>query len=95
MSVMISDDMWADLCAYFLDNDIGDDVAKLLWDEIVAEIHSKLASMHRRQLFTNYRTAASEDERNVARTAYLDAAGVRDSFRSTQPPPEPPSTLSS
>ncbi len=44
-------------------------------------LENKLDSMVKRQLYTTYKTAPTEDERERARKEYLDHIGMRDSFR--------------
>lgn len=49
--------------------------------EIEKALNEKLDSMVKRQLYTAYKTAATEEEREKARLKYLDMKGVTESFR--------------
>ncbi len=50
-------------------------------DEIRRGLEKKLDSMVRHELYTKYKTAPTEEEREKARKEYLDKRGVPDSFR--------------
>ena len=54
-------------------------------DEVLPEIkkglEDKLEAMVRRDLFTKYKTASTEEEREKARQEYLDKVGVHRNFR--------------
>lgn len=49
--------------------------------EIEKGLAQKLDAMVRRQLYTQYKTASTEEEREQARKEYLDKRGVADNFR--------------
>ena len=49
--------------------------------EIRRGLEKKLDSMVRHELYTKYKTAPTEEEREKARKEYLDKRGVPDSFR--------------
>lgn len=54
-------------------------------DEVLPEIkkglENKLEAMVRRDLYTKYKTALTEEEREKARQEYLDKVGVHRDFR--------------
>jgi len=54
-------------------------------DEVLPEIkkglEDKLEAMVRRDLYTKYKTASTEEEREKARQEYLDKVGVHRDFR--------------
>ncbi len=50
-------------------------------NEIEKELQKKLDSMIMRELYTEYKTASSEELKEKARQEYLDKRGVLDSFR--------------
>ena len=54
-------------------------------DEVLPEIkkglEDKLEAMTRRDLYTKYKTAPTEEEREKARQEYLDKVGVHRDFR--------------
>ena len=54
-------------------------------DDVLSEIkkglEEKLEAMVRRDLYTKYKTAPTEEEKEKARKEYLDRRGVPESFR--------------
>ena len=54
-------------------------------DEVLPELkkglEDKLEAMVRRDLYTKYKTASTEEEREKARQEYLDKVGVHRDFR--------------
>ena len=48
---------------------------------IKAAMDSKIDRMVAHEYYTNYKTAASPEERERARQAYLDSVGIPQSFR--------------
>lgn len=50
-------------------------------EEIKKELSSKLDSMIKRQIYTRYKTAPTEEEREKARLEYLDKVGISTEFR--------------
>ena len=49
--------------------------------EIEKALMEKLDSMVKRQLYTTFKTAPTEEEREKARQEYLDKCGIPESFR--------------
>ena len=49
--------------------------------EIKKDLEKKLDALVMRELYTKYKTAPSEEEREKARREYLDKRGVPESFR--------------
>ena len=49
--------------------------------EIKKGLEEKLEAMVRRDLYTKYKTAPTEEEKEKARKEYLDRRGVPESFR--------------
>lgn len=50
-------------------------------DEIKIGLHEKLDAMERNQLYTKYKIAKSEEEKEQAMKKYLDKRGISESFR--------------
>lgn len=73
--VQISQELFFSLMKYFL---IGQEE---LLPEIQKGLEQKLDSLVMRELYTKYKTAPTEEEREKARREYLDKRGVPDSFR--------------
>ena len=74
-NVQISQELFMNLVKYFY---LGMDE---YYPEIQKWIESKIDSMMRRELYTKYKTAPTENEREEARKKYLDEIGVPESFR--------------
>ena len=49
--------------------------------EIEKALTEKLDSMVKRQLYTTFKTAPTEEEREKARQEYLDKCGMHEDFR--------------
>lgn len=74
-NVQIPQELFFALMKYFL---IGQEE---LLPEIQKGLEQKLDSLVMRELYTKYKTAPTEEEREKARREYLDKRGVPDSFR--------------
>ena len=55
-------------------------------EEIRQGLEQKLDAMMNRQLYSRYKTAPTEEEREQARQEYLDRRGVPQRYRWTTPP---------
>ena len=74
-SVNISIVLFFYLYDYFI---YGDESKR---DEITARLNEKMDRMHRHKLYSDSRTADTEEEREAARNKYLDLAGIPDDYR--------------
>ncbi len=74
-NVMISEKLFILLARYFLFDSYETE------GEIKRELNKKLDAISMRMLYTDYKTAPTEEEREKARQKYLDERGVPDSFR--------------
>lgn len=81
-SVQIPYELFVDLVLYHL-NDEDD-----FQDDIRQGLSQKLDAMLNRQLYSQYKTAPTEEQREQARQEYLDRRGVPQSYRWTVPPRE-------
>ena len=79
-SVQIPYELFVDLAHYHL-NDEDD-----FQDDIRRGLSQKLDAMLNRQLYSQYKTAPTEEQREQARQEYLDRRGVPQSYRWTVPP---------
>lgn len=79
-SVQISYELFVDLVLYHL-NDEDD-----FQDDIRQGLSQKLDAMLNRQLYSQYKTAPTEEQREQARQEYLDRRGVPQSYRWTVSP---------
>ena len=74
-NVQISQELFFLLVRYFL---VGQEETKV---EIVKALEKKVDALVMRELYTQYKTAPTEEEKEKARREYLDKRGVPDSFR--------------
>lgn len=50
-------------------------------NEIKKELEQKVDSLSKREIYTKYKTAHSEEEREKARQEYLEKVGIPEAFR--------------
>lgn len=74
-NIQISEDLFFLLIKYHL-ADIDD-----VLPEIQKRLKEKLELLVKRELYTRYKTAKTECEREEARKAYLDKVGMHKNFR--------------
>lgn len=79
-SVQIPYDLFVDLVLYRLNGEDDFD------EEIRQGLEQKLDAMLNRQLYSQYKTAQTEEQREQARQEYLDRRGVLESHRWTASP---------
>ena len=79
-NIQIPYELFVDLVLYHL-NDEED-----FQDDIRRGLSQKLDAMLNRQLYSQYKTAPSEEQREQARQEYLDRRGGPQSYRWTVPP---------
>ena len=79
-NIQIPYELFVDLALYHL-NDEED-----FRDDIRRGLSQKLDAMLNRQLYSQYKTAPTEEQREQARQEYLDRRGVPQSYRWTVPP---------
>ena len=82
-SIQIKQELFIKLIQYFYSEEIGYDNEELfdLEREIKSELQKKLDKVSMLSYYTAYKTAQTEQEREVARKKYLDERGVPESFR--------------
>lgn len=73
--VQISQELFFSIMKYFLLDE------EELLPEIQKGLEQKLDALVMRELYTKYKTAPTEQEKEEARRKYLDKRGVPDSFR--------------
>ena len=73
-------DLFVDLVLYHLNSENDFD------EEIRQGLEQKLDAILNRQLYSQYKTAPTEEEREQARQEYLARRGVPQSYRWTTPP---------
>ena len=73
--VQISKDLFLLLIKYHIFECYNDE------EKIIAELKEKYDSIINRNLYTKYKTAPTEEEKEKARQEYLDRKGIHSSFR--------------
>ena len=79
-SVQIPYELFVDLVLYHLNGE--DDFDEEIWQGL----EQKLDAMLNRQLYSQYKTAPTEEPREQARQEYLDRRGVPQNYRWTTSP---------
>ena len=74
-NVQISQELFFDLVRFHLLE------TEELLPEIQKGLEAKLEAMAKRELYTKYKTALTEEEREQARKEYLDKVGIHRDFR--------------
>jgi len=77
-SVTIPVDLWERLAVYVLDEDTQTE-SNRQW--LIQQIEAKLDRDLNHDLYTQYKTAPTEEQREKARKEYLDNIGMRQGFR--------------
>lgn len=90
-NVQIPQDLLYDLFRYFLTEE-PDDEHDYTREAIITALEAKLEALVRHDLYTQSKTAATAQDRETARQAYLDRVGMRQSYRWPEgyKPEEPP-----
>ena len=73
--VQISEDLFLLLIQYHIFECYNEE------EKIVEELQQKFDSIINRNLYTKYKTAPTEEEKEKARQEYLDRKGIHSSFR--------------
>ena len=76
--VQIPENLMAKLISYFL---ILDQPTEELHEAIVKQLDQKVDSLINHDLYTKYKTGATEQEREKARKEYLDRIGIHPDWR--------------
>lgn len=74
-NVQISEELFVTIMRYFMLEQVE------LLPQIKQGLEKKLDAMVTRELYTKYKTAPTEEEKEKARKEYLDRRGVPESFR--------------
>lgn len=74
-NVQISEELFVAIMRYFMLEQVE------MAPRIKKGLEKKLDALVMRELYTKYKTAPSEEEREKARREYLDKRGVPESFR--------------
>ena len=80
-NVQIPESLFNDIIRYYVIISEGGEVPEELDKRVFDGLIDKLQKMADRELYTAYKTAPTEEEREKARKNYLDSKGIPDSFR--------------
>ncbi|MEE1250946.1 MAG: complexin-2 [Lachnospiraceae bacterium] len=80
-NIQISEKLFYDIARYVILTDEDEVPSAELRNNVIDGITDKLQKIADRELYTQYKTAQSEEEREKARQAYLESKGIPDNFR--------------
>lgn len=80
-NIQIPETLFYDILRYYLISSNGGDVPKDLDKTVFEGLSDKVQKIIDRELYTKYKTAPTEEEREMARQKYLDSKGIPESFR--------------
>ena len=80
-NIQIPETLFYDILRYYLISSNGGDVPKDLDKTVFEGLSDKVQKIIDRELYTKYKTAPTEEEREKARKKYLDSKGIPESFR--------------
>lgn len=80
-NIQIPESLFYDIIRYYIitseGGEVPEDLDKRVFDGLTDKIQKKID----RDLYTAYKTAPTEEEREKARQKYLDSKGIPESFR--------------
>lgn len=79
--VQIDETLFYDILRYVVATDEGQEVPIELRNRVIDGLADKCKKISDRELYTAYKTAPTEEEREKARQKYLDSKGIPESFR--------------
>ena len=80
-NIQIPEALFYDILRYYIISSKGEDVPEELDKRVFNGLTDKIQKMTDRELYTAYKTAPTEEEREKARQKYLDSKGIAESFR--------------
>ena len=75
---MVEIGLFADMVQYIIDHADPDDYE---YTQIMSRVQNKVNTLVRHDLYTQYKTCATSEERAAAREKYLDAIGLRGALK--------------
>lgn len=81
--IQIDEKLFVQMVKYFYSDELGFDDCELneLYYDIKKGIDRKLDAVSKRDYYTKYKTAETQEEREKARKKYLDEVGMHKDFR--------------
>ena len=80
-NIQISESLFYDILRYYLIASKGAEVPEELDKRVFNGLSDKVQKIADRELYTLYKTAPTEEEKEKARQKYLDSKGIPESFR--------------
>ena len=80
-NIQIPESLFYDILRYYLIASKGAEVPEELDKRVFNGLSDKVQKIADRELYTIYKTAPTEEEREKARQKYLDSKGIPESFR--------------
>lgn len=77
-NIQIPATLFFQMVLYIMDHE---DPSHTMYQTIMAEVDRKIEALRRHDLYTLYKSAHTQEEKETARQKYLDAVGIEDSFR--------------
>ena len=80
-NIQIPENLFYDIIRYYLIASKGAEVPEELDKRVFNGLSDKVQKIADRELYTIYKTAPTEEEKEKARQEYLDRKGIPESFR--------------
>jgi len=80
-NIQIPESLFYDILRYYLIASKGEEVPEELDKRVFNGLSDKVQKITDRELYTLYKTAPTEEEKEKARQEYLDRKGIPESFR--------------
>ena len=80
-NIQIPEDLFYDILRYYIISSKGEDVPEELDKRVFDGLSDKVQKITDRELYTAYKTAPTEEEREKARQKYLDSKGIPKNVR--------------
>ena len=80
-NIQIPENLFYDIIRYYLIASKGAEVPEELDKRVFNGLSDKVQKIADRELYTLYKTAPTEEEKEKARQKYLDSKGIPESFR--------------
>lgn len=80
-NIQIPESLFYDILRYYVITTNGQEVPAELDKKVFDGLTEKIQKIADRELYTAYKTAPTEEEREKARQKYLDSKGIPESFR--------------
>lgn len=80
-NIQIPESLFYDILRYYVITSEGEEVPEELDKRVFSGLTDKVQKITDRELYTTYKTAPTEEEREKARKKYLDSKGIPESFR--------------